>query len=524
MKISNVAQMRALDRTAVEQYGIAEEILMENAGEATYHLILQEIGVAGKKFAVFCGDGNNGGDGLVIARKLHSSGGIVTIILVGEPGKYQGAARCNYDIIKRLQVPIHVIDRVESLQSVVYHADVLIDAIFGTGLTREVTGRFREIIKLVNTSGKTVVSVDIPSGVNGDTGAIMGIAVKADYTVTFGLPKIGTMLFPGYAQCGELSVTHISFPPALYNSDHLTVAVNIPDPLPLRLPDGHKGTFGDVLFIAGASSYFGAPLFAAFSFLKAGGGYSRLATPKSMIPFLATRGSEIVFVPQQETATGSIALSNKTNLLNLAEKVDMVVLGPGMSLDPETQQLARELAQHIAKPLLIDGDGITALCADRELIKARTGATILTPHVGEMARLVQRSIADVVEYKIPLLQETANTLHAMIVLKGAHSLIGVPDGRVFVNLTGNAGMATAGSGDVLNGTIAAMFTLGLPLEEAVKKGVFMHGLAGDCASRQIGQDGMTAHDILDSLPRAMRLDRDGLPPDLCQAYFGPQVL
>jgi len=282
--------------------------------------------------------------------------------------------------------------------------------------------------------------------------------------------------------------------------------------LPLRPATAHKGTMGDVLFIAGAAGYIGAPLFSALSFLKAGGGYARLAAPRSLVPFLAIRGSEIVFHPQEETPEGSIALANREALLTLAERVAMVVVGPGLSLTAETQQLVRELATAIEKPLLIDGDGLTALARTPEILRNRRAPTILTPHAGEMARLSGRSSGEIEADRIGSLRAAAD-LGALVVLKGAHSLIGTPEGRVFVNLSGNPGMATAGAGDVLTGTIAAMFTLGLPLAEAVRKGVFIHGLAGDLAAAQLGRDGLTASDILVALPAAMKQDREGSVAD-----------
>lgn len=524
MKVSRVSEMRALDRTAIEKFGIVEELLMENAGEAAYFVLLKEFGIKDKKFLVFCGLGNNGGDGFVVARKIHSNGGAVKVFVLGDQSKFKGAAKINLDIVSRLPIEVRQLESIEAVRKEVDQCDAIVDAIFGTGLTRDVAGLYRDVIELINKSGKTVLSLDIPSGVHGDTGKVMGTAVKADYTVTFGLPKIGNMLFPAYDLCGKLYVSHISFPPSVYNADSLKVEINHPVKLSPRDKSGHKGDFGEVLFIAGASSYFGAPYFAALSFLKAGGGYSRLAAPKSITPFIATKGSEIVFVPQKETSSGSIALENKRALLELSERMDMVVLGPGLSLEEEAQQLARELAKEMNKPLLIDGDGITALCKDLQIIKERKAETILTPHLGEMSRITKMSVREIDANKIDVLQRTARELNAMIVLKGAHSLIGYPDERVFINMSGNPGMATAGSGDVLTGAIAAMYGLGLSVQDAVRKGVFIHGLAGDLAAEDKGEDGITAQDILDYLPFAVKTDREGLNETLRDRYVGAHVI
>ncbi|MDM8522598.1 NAD(P)H-hydrate dehydratase [Desulfococcaceae bacterium HSG8] len=522
MKISSVSEMRNLDGTAIEKFGIPDELLMENAGHAAYDVLHREFGIRDKAFAVFCGIGNNGGDGLVIARKIHSNGGLVQVFLLGDPGKFKGTAKMNFDIISRLPVTVRQVESAESVKSDVLHSHAVVDAIFGTGLARDVGGLYREIIELINESGKTVLSADIPSGIDGDTGRIMGVAVKADYTVTFGLPKIGNMLFPGYERCGKLYVTHISFPPSMYES--LKAEINCPPKLPPRSQDGHKGSFGEVLFIAGARSYFGAPYFSALSFLKAGGGYSRLAAPGSVTPFIAGNGNEIVFIPQEETVSGSLSLENKTGLLLLADKMDMVVLGPGLSLEKETQELVRELAKAIEKPLLIDGDGITAICNNPELIKGRKAETILTPHYGEMSRLASMSVDDIKSDTPGILRRAAKEMNAIIVLKGAHSLIGYPDERIFINMSGNSGMATAGSGDVLTGAIAGMFGLGLSVSDAVRKGVFIHGLSGDLAAEDKGEDGVTAQDILDYLPLAVKTDREGLNETLRERFIGVRVI
>jgi hydroxyethylthiazole kinase-like uncharacterized protein yjeF len=446
----------------------------------------------------------------------------VQVYLLGDEKKFKGSAKKNLEIATKLPIKITLVDSIESIKSEALQCDAIVDALFGTGLTREVGGLYSEVIRLINQSQKPVFSIDIPSGVSGNTGHIMGDAVRADYTITFGLPKRGNMLYPGFEYCGKLYVTHISFPPSLYELGAIKSEISQPVKLPARDKKGHKGTFGDVLFVAGASSYLGAPYFSAMSFLKAGGGYSRLASPSSITPFIASKGSEIVFVPLEETPSISIALKNKQRLLEMTEQVDMVVMGPGMSLDEETQELVRQLSKEIKKPLLLDGDGITAISKDPKTIKERQHPTILTPHPGEMSRLLQTSIQEVLKNQIPIVQKKAKNLNAHIVLKGAHSLIGYPDERIFVNMSGNPGMATAGSGDVLTGTIAAMYGLDLDLEDAVRTGVFLHGFSADLAAQEKGEDGITAQDILDFLPLAVKIyrdDYDGVVRDFYKSLY-----
>ena len=522
MNVSRVSEMRVLDREAIEGFGIPEDLLMENAGEAACAVLGREVGVAGKTFVIACGVGNNGGDGFVVARRLHAAGAVVKVVVVGDESRLRGAAMKNRQILSRLPIQVDTLKEIGPLAADLAACDVIVDALLGTGLSRPVAGLQHEAIERINDSGKTVLSLDVPSGVHGDTGAVMGAAVRADLTVTFGLPKRGNLLWPGFGHCGSLYVSPLSFPPSMIEEAGLQVAVNAPLALPPRNPQGHKGTFGDALFIAGAGSYYGAPYLAAMSFLKAGGGYARLAAPAAMTPFLANKGPEIVFAPQQETPAGSIGIGNKAALLDLAERVDFVVLGPGLSLDSESQQLARELAAGLTKPLLIDGDGITAVCGEPTALANRQAPTILTPHAGEMARLTGRSVNEVEADRIAIVQETAARFGAVVVLKGAHSLIGTPDGQVFINLSGNSGMATPGSGDVLTGATAAMFGLGLAITEAVRMGVFIHGVAGDLAVAKTGPDGVVASDILQMLPAAMLQARDGGP--WAERYTGPRIV
>ncbi|MCD6566075.1 MAG: NAD(P)H-hydrate dehydratase [Bacteroidales bacterium] len=508
MKISYVNEMRNLDQLAIEKYGITQEILMENAGQAAYFTILKEFGVKNKNFVFFCGVGNNGGDGLVVARKIYSNGGMVTVFILGDCSKFQGASKQNFNIVNKLQIKMIDLQDVSSALETVKESDAIIDAIFGTGLDREVKGEYKDVINMINASHKTVFSIDIPSGIHGDTGQVMGTAVKADYTTTFGLPKTGNLLYPGFDHVGKLYVTHISFPPVMQDSDQLKIATNDIESILTRSKDTHKGNYGKVLFIAGSSNYLGAPYFAALSFLKAGGGLSYLATPANLVASIGNKGSEIVFIPLKNTSSGSISLENKQELLQFSENADMVVIGPGLSLNEETQTLVRELSAEIRKPLLVDGDGITAVANDWECIKKREAPTILTPHLGEMSRIAKQKIDNILKNKIGVLQSTAQELNATIVLKGAHSLIGYPDKRVFINLSGNPGMATAGSGDVLTGTIAAMYGLGFSINNSVRMGVFLHGFAGDLAAKNKGEDGLISSDIMDQLPASMKAYRE----------------
>lgn len=509
MQVSDVAQMRQMDRNAIEQYQIPEVLLMENAGLAVVRVMAQQWALRGQRWLVLCGSGNNGGDGFVVARLLHSLGAQVEVMILGDTARYGEAAAVNYRAVGALGLPVVPVTEVATVSAALARCAGVVDGLLGTGITRPVEGLYAAAIAAVNAAGKPVVSIDIPSGVNGDTGQVMGAAMRADHTVTFGLPKAGNLLYPGYALCGALWVSHISFPPALYAAASWAAATNDPLPLPPRDPAGHKGDFGEALFVAGAANYYGAPYFSSLAFMKAGGGYGRLATPARVAPQIALRAGEIVYLPQAETGAGALAHANLDGLLKVIDKMDFVVAGPGTSLDEETQTLIRDLAQRCDKPLLLDGDGLTAVSRDLGVVRGRSAPTILTPHTGEMARLTGMPPAEIEQDRMAVLRRTTRDLNAIIVLKGAHSLIGYPDGRIFVNLSGNAGMATAGSGDVLTGTIAAMAGLGLPVEDAARQGVFVHGLAGDLAAARQGQDGMTAQDILEALPAAVRACRNG---------------
>ncbi len=508
MKVGTVAQAGSLRRKAARKFGIDESLTLENSGEAVCQAINATVGVRGRVFALLVGGGDKGECGLVVARKLHSYGGEVEVLFLCAEKKFAGASKKNLASLARIGIPVSSGRSVESVRSFVDRCEILVDAILPTSLVGEDSGSSGRWIETVNASGKFVVSIDLPSGIDGDTGHPVGPAVESDLTVALGLPKPGNLLFPGHENCGRVFLSHLSLPLALLEDQSIETEINEPRKLPERPRDTHKGSFGEVLFIAGARGYLGAPYFAALSFLKAGGGYSRLATPESVSSFIGGKGSEIVMLPQRETEGGSIAFSNLDALVETSSRMDMVIVGPGLSLNEETQRLARELVSRIEKPLLIDGDGITAVSKDIDIIRRRKTPTILTPHLGEMSRMISRKVEEIRADRISILRRTARDLNAMIVLKGAHSQVGYPDGRVYIDLSGNSGMSTAGSGDVLTGTIAAMHGLGLSIEDSVRIGVFMHGFSGDLAAAEIGRDGMTAQDVLDYLPKALRTYRE----------------
>lgn len=497
-----------MDRTAIEDYAFPEIILMENAAAAARQVVKRSFNIEGNNFLLLCGSGNNGGDGLALARQIYSEGGAPLVLMMGDAGKLKGSALKNYTILKNY--PIEIIQNFtsETLQKELNETDIIIDALVGTGLNREISGRLKDFIDLINSSENPLISIDIPSGVNGNTGEIMGTAITADQTVSFGALKPGNMLYPGYSLNGELFLSRISFPPEIYESDDFKIEMNICPPLPLRDEKGHKRSFGDILTISGASTYYGAPVFATSSVLKSGGGYSRLAAPESMIPVLATMIPEAVFLPMKETDHRTLSHSNLMPLLEESQKSNGVIIGPGLSLNSETSRLIRDFVKSYKQFIVIDGDGLTAIAGKPELTSMRKIPAVLTPHLGEMSRLCSCTVNKIKQDPLTVLQECSRRYNSIVVMKGAHSMIGMPDGRVFINSTGNSGMGTAGSGDILTGIIASFYGLGMDIENAVRSGVFIHGAAGDFAAEKLGKDGMTARDIIGSLPAVVKSYRE----------------
>ncbi len=508
MKIGTARNVRSSDNSLITEYGVAQAVLMENAAQAARSVVSLRWGIDNRDILIVCGTGNNGGDGLALARLLYARGAAVTILMTGDPGKMTGAAADNYRIIK--QLPLEIL-RLESsprpplLGKIDFnHYHLIIDALFGIGLSRNLDGRLALLVETVNKSEAPVLAMDIPTGINADTGEIMGTAIRAEATVTFGIPKRGNLLYPGFDYGGELYHSEISFPPEVTGDDSITLSVNIPPNLPKRNPAGHKGSFGKLLIIGGSANYRGAPALAAGAALKSGAGYVRLAVPEGLVPQIFPLVPEAVFLPQG--GSGPIGAEHLPDLLEQAMLSDAAVIGPGLSTHPESVRLARDFIAAAELPLVVDGDALTALAGREELCKKRKYPTIFTPHPGEMARLLGSSISEVETRRIETAQEAADRYAAVVVLKGAHSIIASPEGRAWINLTGNPGMGTAGSGDVLSGIIGAL-TAAMPSAiptEPLRLGVYLHGLAGDLAAEAIGATGITASDILNFIPEALR--------------------
>jgi len=528
-KVSTVKEMQDLDYGATKKYGVPSILLMESAGIASFRVLCSHFSLErGTKLLVFAGPGNNGGDGYVVARHALAAGADVRVVVMANPDKYKADAKTNYDAAEQLGIQLESLEESprDQVSTLLSWADVVVDAIFGVGLAREVSGRFLETIQAINEWGGPVLALDIPSGVQGDTGEVLGEAVRAEATITYGVPKLGNMLYPGYQLGGKLYTTRISFPP--WHDSEVKVEISRPSPLlQPRNPDGHKGSFGQALFVAGANGYYGAPRLASLAFLKAGGGYSRLATPESIVPFLAATAGSVVYIPLPETDKGSISPDGLEKILSASKKQDAMIIGPGLSIHPQTANLVLELIRKpLEMPIVLDGDALTFIANAENLKPPLEPRWILTPHLGELARLLGKSVAEVKGRLVECGRETALKYNAVIVVKGAHTLIVSPMGDIRINPTGNSGMGTAGSGDVLTGCIAAMLAMGLPVFDAAVSGVFLHGMAGDVASELKGEDGMIADDILESVPEAMRRLRDPsrIPTELFASYCGPETI
>ncbi len=521
MRILNAAQMREADRYTIEDIGISSLVLMENAGrqvvaaiEAAYEERLDG------RVAVLCGRGNNGGDGFVVARTLLQRGIDTAVFVIGSLSDVRGDARTNLDILGRLGVTVVEIGDEQTWElhfSEISQCTLIVDAIFGTGLKSALAGMMETVVADVNASGIPIVSIDLPSGLSAETPHLVGACIDASMTVTLAAPKLPLVLPPGETHAGDVVIADIGIPHEVLDGldgPHIELLTpeQIRDAVEPRTPDSHKGDFGRVTIIAGSRGKTGAAHLTAMGALRSGAGLVTIATPASCLPVIASMGPEYMTEPLPEAKDGSVTPAGIERVLEMRH--DVIACGPGLGRGPAVAEFVRGLLDRANTPLVLDADALTMLGDDPSRLMGREDRdVIITPHPGEMARLIGSTVDEVQSHRIDVATEFATTHHLYVVLKGHRTIIATPEGHIFINPTGNAGLATGGTGDVLTGMIAAWLAQLLDAEAACRLAVFLHGAAGDLAEAHEGQVSMTATDVLAHLGEALNQltgrDKDG---------------
>ena len=507
MKVISSHTMQELDRRAINERQIPGLLLMERAGQQCTAEIIAEFGVTGSA-VVLAGKGNNGGDGYVIARLLRQRGVKVQVLLLADRREITGDAASCLDRLPAAMVESCTDERllVSRYGDVIDRADYLVDALFGTGLRGEVSGIHRAAINCMNGSGRPIIAVDIPSGVSGSSGAILGVAVKATVTVTFALAKLGHILYPGAEQVGRLVVADIGIPADLMQGADGVEFLTAGQMAPLvrqRERQTHKGSFGHCLVLAGSTGKSGAASLTANSAVRSGSGLVTVAVPEALHGIMELKTTEAMTVPLPDGGVGHLVEQAVSMIEQLLPGKGVVALGPGLGQHPETQRLVRTLVETVTSPLVVDADGLNAIAQDMPvLLRKKTGQLVVTPHPGEMARLLGSPLPELVSDRIEVARSFANTHELFLILKGARTIIAAPDGRVALNGSGNPGMASGGMGDVLTGIVASLLGQGYPAWDACRLGVFLHGYAADIVARSKGEIGITATDVLEQIPYA----------------------
>lgn len=508
LPVFTATEMREVDARAIAILGIAGSRLMENAGVGAAGLIARTFApIRGKRVVVLCGKGNNGGDGFVVARRLKGKGARVRVVLVGRRGDVRGDAAI---ALGRWRGRVdEVIDEsgLDVQAGALARAHIVVDALLGTGLAGPARGLMASAIAAVNACARPVVSLDLPSGLGSDSGALLGPTVRATLTATFAGYKRGLLVHPGAAHAGRVHVIDIGVPSAAAQRGIATFLVEESDVrahFPPRPADAHKGSYGHLLVVAGSIGKTGAAALAGRAALRSGVGLCTVATPGSQQPIVAGLAAEYMTEPLAETAGQALSMAARERVLELVARVDAVALGPGISLDPETQRLIRALVLEADRPMVVDADALTALAEGLDVLERAAGPRVLTPHPGEMARMLGTAVARVQADRLETARAFATRHGVYLALKGAGTVIAAPDGRVFVNPTGNPGMASGGSGDVLTGMIGAFLARGLDPLAALQAGCFLHGRAGDIAAGRWGLEGLVAGDTIEAIPAAMR--------------------
>ncbi len=510
MKVLTAAQMQAVDRQTIDEIGIPGVVLMENAGRGVADEIVQRFAsVDSPRALIMAGKGNNGGDGYVIARHLLDYGWTVQVLVLAECDAIKGDAAVHLMALENCKGQVTFIADGEALMRALVDVGdftVLVDALFGTGLTKPVQGINLKAVEWLNQQSSPVVAVDIPSGIDASTGRVTGSAVNATLTVSFAFPKIGQVSYPGAGLVGELVVTNIGIPAQVsgqVSTDYLLVGADEARRLlPVRNHDGHKGTFGHLLVVAGSTGKCGAAVMAAESGLRAGAGLVTLACPQSVQPGIASRLTEVMTAPLSDFR-GEANLNALGHLLSLTEGKQALAVGPGLGLGKEAGDLVRHLIEDSELPIVVDADGLAALCGHLNIIERQLDRQmVLTPHPGEMSRLTGLSVAEIQADRFSVARDFAMQNGVVLVLKGARTLIASPDGQVCINTTGHAGLASGGMGDVLTGLIGSLIAQGLTAFDAATLGVYLHGFAADRLQSSFGDAGLLATDVMREIPAA----------------------
>ena len=509
--IFTAAEMRALDARAIRELGIPGGRLMDAAGSGAAGLITRWLTpIRGRHVVVVCGKGNNGGDGFVVARRLRTRGAAVQVFLTARRDEVEGDAAAALAGWRGRVEAIDAGPDPGALVRALERADAVVDALLGTGLTGPARGQVAVAIEAINEAGRRGVAVfalDLPSGLGSDDGALLGPTVKATRTITFAGLKRSLLLHPAAAQTGPVDVVDIGVPAGEVARGITTWRLEAADVrryFPPREVDAHKGRFGHLLIVAGSLGKTGAAVLAGRAALRSGVGLCTIAAPASQQPIVAAHAPEYMTEALPETAAGTLALAARERILDLARRVDAVALGPGLSLHPETQELARTLIVEIERPLVADADALGALAGHLDLLRRALGPRALTPHPGEMARMLGVGTDVVQGDRLEVTRSFGRDHRVGLALKGAGTVIGGPDARVAVNPTGNPGMAKGGSGDVLTGIVGALLARGLDPVGALEAGCYLHGLAGDLTAAERGEIAMIAGDIVEKLPAALQ--------------------
>jgi ADP-dependent NAD(P)H-hydrate dehydratase / NAD(P)H-hydrate epimerase len=510
-KIVTAAEMQAIDKRAIEGCGLPGMILMENAGRGAVDCLKRRFpDLSAKRVVIFAGKGNNGGDGFVMARHLLNRGAEVSVLLLGKTQELKEDAKLNAGIAQNIGVEIHAVDadNFKSFDHRLRHSDLLIDAIFGTGLTKPASGFYAEVFEKINQLRKFVVCVDIPSGVDSDSGQLIGPHVEADLTLALALLKRSHVTFPSAGAMGDIEVVDIGIPQKAINAHPPAVQMVEPDDvaawLKKRPRDTHKGDFGHVLVIAGSRGKGGAAGLTALGALRSGCGLVTLGIPESCQKALEFHPLEVMTVSLPETENGTLALKARDLILEQVQGKSALAIGPGISTDPETVQLLRETLPAVQIPIVLDADAVNCLALDGGLELLKNSEVVLTPHPKEMSRISGLSTQEIQADRIATASRFAQSHSVHLVLKGARSVLAFADGSVFINPTGNPGMATAGSGDVLTGIIASLIAQRLDLRQAVIAGTYLHGLSGDIIAEKSAEASLIAGDLLNGLPESLK--------------------